>query len=112
MNVDILQFFGKKPFFDPRKLPEKFFETFVPWLTDSTRPLERGSRRQRARTGPTPTAELFSLIRSAAALFASDMEIGSELALTGHGEPHGGCDQSTLAVSMARMKSGPVLSEG
>ena len=54
--------------------------------------------------------------RSAAALFASDMEIGSELALTGHGEPHDGCDQSTLAVSLARLKSKPIqspsLSEG
>ena len=54
--------------------------------------------------------------RSAAALFASDMEVGSELALTGHGEPHDGCDQSTLAVTMARLKSRPIqsplLSEG
>ena len=65
MNDDISQFFGKRPFFDPRKLPAKFFETFVVWLTDSTLPLERGSRRQRTRTGPAPTEELFSLIRDA-----------------------------------------------
>ena len=112
MNGYILQFFEKKPFFDPRELPEKFFETFVPWLTDSTRPLERDSRRRqhRRRTGPTPTEELFSLIQSAAALFASDLDVDSELVHTGRGEPHDGCDQSTLAVTLARLKSGPVHS--
>ena len=71
-----LQFFGKRPFYDPRRLPKKFFEAFVPWLTDSTRPLERGMQRARVRAGPTPTEELFALIRSAAALFAADLEVG------------------------------------
>ena len=118
-KLPVFQFFGKRPYFDPEKLPKQFFESFVPWLTDSTRPFgrRRSSRRQNA--GPTaeqrsltPTAELFSLIRSAAALFASDLEMGSELVVTGNGgrstggaEPRGtGCDQSTLAVSMARLK--------
>ena len=104
-----MQFFGKRPFYDPRRLPKKFFEAFVPWLTDSTRPLERGQRARKA--GPTPTEELFALIRSAAALFAADLEIGSELALTGRGEPHDdGCDRSTLAVTMARLRPGPLQS--
>ena len=112
-----MQFFGKRPFYDPRRLPKKFFEAFVPWLTDSTRPLERGMQRGRARDGPTPTEELFALIRSAAALFAADLEVGSELALTGRGEPHDdGCDRSTLAVTMARLRPGqsrsPAVSEG
>ena len=78
----------------------------MPWLTDSTRPLERVMQRAR-RAGPTPTEELFALIRSAAALFAADLEVGSELALTGRGEPHDdGCDRSTLAVTMARLMPG------